>query len=117
MNMEQLFDGNWLLLLNLIIEGGIIRIGYKLYTAYKDKEEAKAKERQEHTEAINEAILSLLRNKLRGICLKAEERGFIYIYEAEDINYMLPAYEKLGGNGTTKQMCEGALALPHKRKE
>lgn len=88
-----------------------------MYQTYQQNESAKAKERERQTEAINDAMLGLLRNKLRGICLKAEQRNFIYIYEAEDINFMLPAYERLGGNGTTKQMCETVLALPHKRKE
>lgn len=103
--------------IGFLIETGVVGVLWKMYQSYKQNESAKAKERERQTEAINNAMLGLLRNKLRGICLKAEERDFIYIYEAEDVNFMLPAYEKLGGNGTTKQMCESVLALPHKRKE
>lgn len=115
--MESIFDGNWLLLINLLIEGGIAKLGYAMYKGYKKQEAEKAKQREEYTKAMQEALCSLIRSELRRICLKAENRGFIYIYEAENINLMLPAYEKTGGNGTTKQMCEAALALPHKRKE
>lgn len=103
--------------IGFLIETGVVGVLWKMYQSYKENESAKAEERKKQTEAINKAMLGLLRNKLRGICLKAEQRNFIYIYEAEDINFMLPAYEKLGGNGTTKQMCESVLALPHKRKE
>lgn len=103
--------------IGFLIETGVVGVLWKMYQTYQQNESAKAKERERQTEAINNAMVGLLRNKLRGICLKAEQRNFIYIYEAEDINFMLPAYERLGGNGTTKQMCETVLALPHKRKE
>ena len=115
--MESIFDGNWLLLFNLLLEGGIAKLGYEMYKGYKEQEALKAKQREEHARTLNHALCSLLRNELRSICLKVEQRGFIYIYEAENINDMLPAYEKLGGNGTTKQMCETCLEMPHKRKE
>lgn len=103
--------------IGFLVETGVVGVLWKMYQSYKENESAKAEEREKQTQAMNKAMVGLLRNKLRGICLKAEQRKFIYIYEAEDINFMLPAYEALGGNGTTKQMCKAVLDLPHKRKD
>lgn len=88
-----------------------------MYKSYREQEKTKAVERAAHMDAMAEAMQSVLRNNLRKICMKAETRGYIRLYEVEAINNMLPPYEKLGGNGTTKQLCHSALKLPHYRED
>jgi hypothetical protein len=69
---------------------------------------------EENKEAIQNALRSILRNNIIETCLNAEERGYIPLHDVENLNDMFASYEALDGNGTTKQLYEKTIKLPHK---
>ena len=99
---------------SFIVNSGIVGFMWKMYKSYHNKEKAKAIEKAKQDETIRQAMRSILRAEIIKTCLTAERRGYIPLHDVESLNDMRACYEALGGNGTTKQLCEQTLKLPHK---
>ena len=100
--------------LGFLVESGVIAFLWKMYASYQQRENEKAIERAKQDEAMRSAMRSILRNNIIATCLNAEERGYIPLHDVENLNDMFSCYETLGGNGTTKQLFEKTISLPHK---
>ena len=105
---------NILFFSGFIIESGVIGFLWKMYKSYQKREDEKARVKAKQDEAMQNALRSILRNNIIGTCLNAEERGYIPLHDVENLNDMFANYEALGGNGTTKQLYEKTIKLPHK---
>lgn len=64
--------------------------------------------------AIEDGLVALLRNELIRRYREYETKGEMSILDKENIEDMFEQYEKLGGNGTVKQMYTELLNLPTK---
>ena len=62
--------------------------------------------------ARDDAIRSLLRTEIISINHKSEEKGFIPIYNLENITDMYRSYKALGGNGAITEIYNKVLQLP-----
>ena len=71
---------------------------------FKDKEAKREKEEKEKQKALEEGVQALLRSELIRSYREYEEKGEISILDKENIEGMFAPYEKLGGNGTVKQL-------------
>ena len=112
------FDWKELLIgIGFILETGVVGVLWQMYREYQKNEARKAEERANQDKAMRDAMCSILRTDIFRICLKAESRGYIPLYDVENLSKMLPCYKALGGNGTAERLCEQALNLPHTDKE
>ena len=64
-------------------------------------------------QASRNALKCLLRAHIIATCCKALERGWIKMYEYENLTEMFAEYTALEGNGTVKPLFEQAIKLPH----
>lgn len=71
---------------------------------YKEKEEKREAEQKEKQNALEEGVQALLRNELVRRYREYETKGEISIIDKENIEEMFKQYERLGGNGTVKQL-------------
>lgn len=87
---------------------GAIMSGFvnRKLTVYENKKLEDEKQRQKDTEDsqktiqyLSDANRLMLRNAIYEICNKVKKRGYIYLYEAENLREILETYEHLGGNG------------------
>lgn len=78
----------------------------------KNKEKEKAIEIKQ--KALEEGVQALLRNELVRRYREYEVKGELSILDKENIEEMFKQYEKLGGNGTVKQLMEELMHLPTK---
>ena len=84
--------------------GGIIGILSTKIKKNKAQEDAKEKAFEEKQKALEEGVQALLRNELVRRYREYEAKGEISILDKENIEGMFMPYEKLGGNGTVKQL-------------
>ncbi|MCM1334372.1 MAG: hypothetical protein NC084_12530 [Bacteroides sp.] len=86
------------------IISGVISRKMTVYENQKtDDEQRKQKESEDSQNLIrylSDANRLMLRNAIYELCGKVKKRGYIYLYEAENLREILETYEKLGGNGT-----------------
>lgn len=75
-------------------------------TVYENKKTEEESQKQKETEDsqkliqyLSDANRLMLRNAIYEICNKVKKRGYIYLYEAENLREILETYEHLGGNG------------------
>ena len=62
-----------------------------------------------------ELLIGLAHDRLRYLCLRAIEQGFINQDDYEDlVNYLYKPYLKLGGNGSILRLMEQVNKLPLK---
>lgn len=92
---------HWAELISLAIQLGIFKVAWGLYKKYDARAEAR-----------DDAIRSLLRTEIIHICHRADEKGYIEVYNLENLNDMYKAYHVLGGNGAIKVMYEQAQQHP-----
>ncbi len=100
--MEEFFTAHKLQLFVATIQCGIIPFVYSLYSSHNKRSKAR-----------DEALRSILRTEIIRICMKAEKRGYLFMYELENLNDMFNAYSALGGNGAVKALYEITIKLPH----
>jgi len=62
-------------------------------------------------------ICALLRKEIISECKKAQEQGFIYQYDSENLRDMYDSYHSLGGNGGIGHIVEQAELLTVKLHE
>lgn len=95
-------EEHWIVILSLAIECGILKYVSKFLKDYRTREAARDK-----------AIRSLLRTEIITICNKAEEKGYLPIYNLENVNDMYKAYKELGGNGAITDLYTQVKGYPH----
>ena len=81
-------------IVSLLLQSGLLGILWKMYGKYR----ADIEERNKKEVARDDAIRSLLRTEIISINHKSEEKGFIPIYNLENIMDMYRSYKALGGN-------------------
>lgn len=59
-------------------------------------------------------ICALLRKAIISECKKAQEQGFMYHYDSENLQDMFQRYTALGGNHGISHLVDQAMALPVK---
>ena len=67
----------------------------------------RAKKAKDEDTAIKAGLVALLRTHIIQECDKCTERGYVHIYNLENVNDMYEVYHSLGGNGTITGMVEG----------
>lgn len=92
---------NWVNIISLIVQLGLLKFVWGLYQKYNERAEAR-----------DDAIRSLLRTEIIHICHRAEQKQCIEVYNLENLNDMYKAYRALGGNGAIKAMYEQAQQHP-----
>lgn len=100
--MEQFIAQHWAEIIIIAAQCGILKIGYTVLQKYLQR-----------TEARDDAIRSLLRTEIIHICYKAQEQGYIEIYNLENLVDMYKSYKALGGNGAITEIYEHTTNLPH----
>lgn len=100
--MEEFLNGHKLQLFVAIVQCGIIPFVLSLYNKHNKRSKAR-----------DEALRSILRTEIIRICMKAEMRKYLFMYELENLNDMFNAYIALGGNGAVKALYETTIKLPH----
>ena len=66
--------------------------------------------------ATQNGVQALLRNAIIASFNKHMEKGYMPIYERENIQKMFEEYRKLGGNGTVLTLMEKLEGLPTREK-
>lgn len=70
-------------------------------------------ERKDNTkDALTEAVLSLLHNRLYELAIKIIKRGRITKDELDELENLYRPYQRLGGNGTGSGLYERAKSQP-----
>ena len=95
-------------IVSLLLQSGLLGILWKMYGKYR----ADIEERNKKEVARDDAIRSLLRTEIISINHKSEEKGFIPIYNLENITDMYRSYKALGGNGAITEIYNKVLQLP-----
>ena len=78
-------------IVSLLLQSGLLGILWKMYGKYR----ADIEERNKKEVARDDAIRSLLRTEIISINHKSEEKGFIPIYNLENITDMYRSYLKI----------------------
>lgn len=103
----------WFTVLSLVLQCGVLKFLYEYLKEYKRQEEAKKEEERKKQEAWEIAIRSLLRSEIIGIYHNAEKKGFLPIYNLENLDDMYHAYKALGGNGAITELYNQVKNYPH----
>lgn len=99
--MDQL-QTHWITILTLLVNCGVFKYLYNFLKEYKERDAAR-----------DDATRSLLRTEIINICHKAEEKGYLPIYNLENLNDMYRAYKALGGNGAIVELYNHVKNFPH----
>lgn len=99
--MDQL-QTHWITILTLLVNCGVFKYLYNFLKEYKERDAAR-----------DDATRSLLRTEIINICHKAEEKGYLPIYNLENLNDMFRAYKALGGNGAIGELYNHVKNFPH----
>lgn len=98
---------------NILVQCGVLKCVYSWIQSNKEKAEKEAEQKEAEAKATRDAIRCMLRSHIIKICCKSEERGYIAIYEVENLTDMYNSYLVLGGNGAIKELYKEAMSLPH----
>lgn len=79
-------------------------MGY-VSTKLKKEKEKNLKEEQKN-KALENAVQSLLRDRLIEKYRIFKKQGYMTILDKENLNHLFEEYKNLGGNGTVKQLLE-----------
>ncbi len=64
----------------------------------------RAKKAKDEDTAIKAGLVALLRTHIIQECDKCTDRGYVHLYNLENVNDMYEVYHSLGGNGTITSM-------------
>lgn len=103
----------WSAILMFIFQSGFLTFAYKFYKKWREQMAAEEAEIRKREEARDIATRSLLRTEIIGIYHKAEEKGFLPIYNLENLDDMYHAYKALGGNGAITELYNQVKNYPH----
>ena len=104
--MESFISNDWLAVVTLAIQAGILKFAYNLYRDYMCKEKNR-----------DCAIRGLLRVEIINICHNAEKEGFLPIWALENLTDMYNTYKALGGNGAISGLYNKTIQLPQRKEE
>lgn len=104
--MESFLSGEWLTIITLAIQAGILKFAYRLYKNFTQKETNR-----------DSAIRGLLRVEIINICHRAEKDGVLPIWELENLTDMYNTYKALGGNGAISGLYNKTIRLPQRKEE
>lgn len=96
----------WLQILTLLVQCGLIKFVYSLYSDKKQK-----------TFARDEALKCLIRTAIYAIYHKGEKDGYIPLYALENATDMYNSYHALGGNGAVTNVYKKILEMPHEKED
>ena len=111
--MQDFFINYGPTIFNILIQCGVLKYVHSWIQANREKSEEEAKQKEAEDKATRNAIRCMLRSHIIKICCKSEERGYIAIYEVENLTDMYNSYLVLGGNGAIKELYKEAMSLPH----
>lgn len=109
----ELIKENWVTIITIAIQCGFFKYLYAFLKENKRQEKIRADELRKREEARDKAIRSLLRSEIIGIYHKAEEKGYLPIYNLENIDDMYYSYKILGGNGAITELYNQVKNYPH----
>lgn len=66
----------------------------------------RAKKAKDEDTAIKAGLVALLRTHIIQECDKCTDRGYVHLYNLENVNDMYEVYHNLGGNGTITGMVQ-----------
>lgn len=104
--MNEFLTNDWLAIVTLAIQAGILKFAYNLYRDYMCKEKNR-----------DCAIRGLLRVEIINICHNAEKEGFLPIWALENLTDMYNTYKALGGNGAITGLYNKTIQLPQRKEE
>lgn len=104
--MEYFLSGEWLTIITLAVQAGILKFAYRLYKNFIVKENNR-----------DSAIRGLLRVEIINICHNAEKEGFLPIWALENLTDMYNTYKALGGNGAITGLYNKTIQLPQRKEE
>lgn len=93
-----------------ITAGGTIIVA--LIEVRASKARKNEKEARKKSEAVEDGVLALLRDRIIERYNHYMEQGYIPIYGMDNVNKMYKAYHDLGGNGTITKLVEELDELP-----
>lgn len=99
--IETLIIEHSLEIVMVAIQCGVLKYAWNKFRKYADKSEAR-----------DDAVRSLLRADIISMCHKSMTKGYIVLYNRENLIDMHTAYEALGGNGAVKSIYEQTMNLP-----
>ena len=111
--MNNFLESDWVNLIILVVQAGIVKFAYNLYKEYKKEQEEKDKKAQN----IDGAIRGLLRVEIINICHNAEKEGFLPIWALENLTDMYNTYKALGGNGAITGLYNKTIQLPQRKED
>ena len=103
--MESFLSGEWLTLITLAVQAGILKFAYRLYKNFTQKENNR-----------DSAIRGLLRVEIINICHRAEKDGVLPIWALENLTDMYNTYKALGGNGAIGGLYNKTIRLPQRKE-
>lgn len=103
--MEYFLSGEWLTIITLAVQAGILKFAYRLYKNFIVKENNR-----------DSAIRGLLRVEIINICHNAEKEGVLPIWALENLTDMYNTYKALGGNGAITGLYNKTIQLPQRKE-
>lgn len=100
-----------MLLLTLYLNNKINTQKLKTQEDLKNHKE-RIDDQDKRTVATQNGVQALLRNALVSSYERGHEKGFVPIYERENINYLYHNYKNLDGNGVIEDLMEKVMDLP-----
>ncbi|WKF86036.1 hypothetical protein [Lacticaseibacillus pantheris] len=73
---------------------------------------AKEKEMDTKLELLTRALVTVLHDRVYGLCDECLSNGYISTAKLDNLNYLMSGYEALGGNGTGHILYEKTMKLP-----
>ena len=104
--MNEFIYNDWLAVVTLAIQAGILKFAYNLYKNFVKKEANR-----------DSAIRGLLRVEIINICHNAEKEDFLPIWALENLTDMYNTYKALGGNGAITGLYNKTIRLPQRKEE
>ena len=104
--MNEFLSNDWLAIVTLAIQAGLLKFAYNIYKDYEKKEKNR-----------DCAIRGLLRVEIINICHNAEKEGFLPIWALENLTDMYNTYKALGGNGAITGLYNKTIQLPQRKEE
>lgn len=104
--MDNFISNEWLTIITLVVQAGLLKFAYRLYKNFISKENNR-----------DSAIRGLLRVEIINICHRAEKDGVLPIWALENLTDMYNTYKALGGNGAISGLYNKTIRLPQRKED
>lgn len=101
----------WVGWLNSLL-AALIALLYRRVVALKKEAEARRKEEEKNSKALQDAMVALMRDRIRQSCRYHLRNGFVSTEDLDTLTDLYNAYHALGGNSTTTEVFGRVKALP-----